>query len=84
MPPRLALTDAERERLPELLERFAALQHEFPLHAPPAEQAGWIRDRYAISVALTDNLITLLLFEHGVHRSLDQVRQDLAILREDS
>ncbi len=84
MPPRLTLTDAERELLPELLERFAALQHEFPRQASASDQAAWIRERYAINVTLTDNLITLLLFEHGVHRSLDQVRQDLAILREDT
>ena len=84
MPPRLTLTDDERELLPELLEQFAELQHQFPRRASAPEQAGWIRECYSVNVPLTDNLTTLLLFEHGVHRSLDQVRQDLAILREDT
>ena len=56
----------------------------FPAEADASTQAAWVRDQYSTESPLTLNLITLLLFEHGVHRSVDQVSRDLAILRKDS
>ena len=84
MPPRLRLTPEETELLPELLERFSLFRADFPSDASAAAQARWIRDHYSVDGPLSLNLVTLMLFEHGVHRSLDQVADDLAILREDS
>ncbi|MCY3922872.1 MAG: hypothetical protein OXG27_10825 [Chloroflexi bacterium] len=81
MPPRVRLTTEESERLPALLSRVAARRHGFPADADASVQASWIAERYADEAPLTTNLITLLLFEHGVHRSVDQVARDLAILR---
>ncbi len=74
----------EAARLPHLLTRVDALRDAFPGDAEAAVQAAWIRAHYADEQPPTLNLITLLLFEHGVHRSADQVSQDLAILREES
>ncbi|MCY3734576.1 MAG: hypothetical protein OXG42_09885 [Chloroflexi bacterium] len=84
MPPRVRLTNEETERLPSLLSLIDGRRHEFPGDAHPSVQAHWIADRYADESPLTINLITLLLFEHGVHRSVNQVSQDLAILPEDT
>lgn len=84
MPPRVRLTPAESEVLPRLLEQVAQRRQEFPSGGHPSEQASWIAQRYAGDAALSVNLITLLLFEHGVHRSADQVAQDLAILPQDT
>ena len=86
MPPRVRLSREEAELLPALLELVSSNAQEFPTAASPSVQASWIRERYARHAsgsALTLNLVTLLLFEHGVHRSVDQVRQDLAILTQD-
>lgn len=84
MPPRVRLSAEEAARLPALLGRVEALASEFPVNADAPTQASWIRERYSMDSPLTLNLITLLLFEHGVHRSVDQVSRDLAILREDT
>lgn len=84
MPPRVRLTAEESEQLPMLLSLVAERRNEFPLAAEPARQACWVAERYGANVPLTINLITLLLFEHGVHRSVDQVARDLAILRGDT
>lgn len=84
MPPRVRLSDDEAARLPTLLARVEALKSEFPAEADASTQAAWVRERYSTESPLTLNLITLLLFEHGVHRSVDQVSRDLAILRKDS
>lgn len=84
MPPRVRLSAEEAARLPDLLGRVEALRTGFPVAADPATQAAWISDRYSADSPLTLNLVTLLLFEHGVHRSVDQVTRDLAILREDA
>lgn len=81
MPPRVRLTTEESERLPTLLSLVEGRRHEFPDDADASLQVGWIAERYAGACPLTINLITLLLFEHGVHRSVDQVSRDLAILR---
>lgn len=84
MPPRVQLSPDEAERLPALLSRVETLRPEFPADAAPAEQAVWIQERYSDESPLSLNLVTLLLFEHGVHRSVDQVTRDLAILPEDT
>lgn len=81
MPPRVRLTTEESERLPALLSRVEGRRHEFPTDTDASIQVGWITECYAGGPPLTTNLITLLLFEHGVHRSVDQVSRDLAILR---
>ena len=84
MPPRVRLSADEIERLPALLSKVASMRSEFPAEADAAEQAAWIREQYSDGSPPTLNLVTLLLFEHGVHRSVDQVARDLAILREDA
>lgn len=84
MPPRVRLSTEEAERLPTLLGMVNALRSEFPSGADAAMQAAWIRETHSDGAPLTLNLVTLLLFEHGVHRSADQVAQDLAILPEES
>lgn len=84
MPPRVRLTAEEAARLPDMLARVDVLREKFPADASASAQAAWIRDRYDEGTPPTLNLITLLLFEHGVHRSADQVSQDLAMLREDN
>lgn len=84
MPPRVRLSAEDAARLPALLDRVDALRSDFPEQADAATQASWIRDCYSDDSPLSLNLVTLLLFEHGVHRSVDQVAQDLAILREES
>jgi len=84
MPPRVRLTPDETARLPALLTRVDALRAAFPVQAEASVQATWIRERYTDERPPSLNLITLLLFEHGVHRSADQVAQDLAMLREES
>ena len=67
-----------------LLSLVDGRRNEFPPGADASMQASWIAERYAGDSPLTINLITLLLFEHGVHRSVDQVSRDLAILRGDT
>lgn len=84
MPPRVRLTAEESARLPDMLAQVEILRSEFPADTDASVQAEWIRDRYDNGTPPTLNLITLLLFEHGVHRSADQVSQDLAMLREDT
>ena len=84
MPPRVRLSAEEAERLPALLDRVEALRSEFPVEADASAQASWVQARYVDDSPPTLNLVTLLLFEHGVHRSVDQVARDLAILPEDT
>ena len=84
MPPRVRLSAEEAERLPGLLDRVEALRSEFPAEADASAQASWVQAQYVDDSPPTLNLLTLLLFEHGVHRSVDQVARDLAILREDT
>ena len=84
MPPRVRLSAEETERLSGLLGMVDKLRSEFPADADAPTQASWVRDRYSGDTPLTLNLVTLLLFEHGVHRSVDQVAHDLAILRKDT
>lgn len=84
MPPRMRLSAEEAERLPTLIARVDSLRPDFPVDAHAGAQAAWIDQRYGSDAPLTLNLVTLLLFEHGVHRSVDQVAEDLTILREES
>ena len=83
MPPRVRLTAEESARLSSLLAGVADLRRSFPSEAEAPIQVAWIREQYTGDEPLTLNLITLLLFEHGVHRSVDQVSRDLAILPEE-
>ncbi len=82
MPPRVRLSDEEALRLPDLLARVEDARAQFPRRADPPQQAAWIRERYRGQDEMppTTPLIALLLFEHGVHRSVDQVAADLAML----
>ena len=83
MPPRVRLTADESSRLPTLLARVEESRDAFPSQAEVSIQLSWIQEHYSNDDPLSLNLITLLLFEYGVHRSVDQVAQDLAILRKD-
>ena len=83
MPPRIRLTADESARLPSLLSRVDESRSAFPSQADTSTQLSWIQEQYSDDDPLSLNLITLLLFEYGVHRSVDQVARDLAILRED-
>ena len=83
MPPRVRLTDDERERLPALLAAAALRADDFPAEAPPETQVAWLWRTYAAEEPLSVPLLTLLLFEHGPHRSADTVAQLLAAARAD-
>lgn len=77
MPPRVRLTPRETERLPALLGQVAANRSHFPARAEAPAQAAWAARVYAGGEPLSPGLIALLLFEHGVHRSPEQVERDL-------
>ena len=81
MPPRVQLTDDERERLPALLAAAAQRAHEFPGEATPEAQLAWLWRSYAAEEPLSVALLTLLLFEHGAHRSAETVAQQLEAAR---
>ena len=81
MPPRVRLTDDERERLPALLAAAAQRADEFPAEAPPEAQLAWLWRTYAADEPLSVPLLTLLLFEHGAHRSADTVARQLESAR---
>ena len=80
MPPRVQLTDDERERLPALLAA-AQRAHDFPGEAAPEAQLAWLWRTYAADEPLSVALLTLLLFEHGAHRSAETVAQQLEAAR---
>ena len=78
MPPRLRLSAEESAQLGPLLALVDERRAAFPREADGPEQAAWVARSYGgDAAALTNNLITLLLFEHGVHRSAAQVASDL-------
>ena len=81
MPPRVRLTDDERERLPALLAAAARRADEFPGEAAPEAQVAWLWRTYAAEEPLSVALLTLLLFEHGAHRSAETVARQLAAAR---
>ena len=81
MPPRVRLSDDERERLPALLAAAARRADEFPAEAAPEAQVAWLWRTYAAEGPLSVALLTLLLFEHGAHRSADTVGRQLAAAR---
>ena len=81
MPPRVQLSDDERERLPALLAAAAQRADEFPAEATPEAQLAWLWRAYAAEEPLSVALLTLLLFEHGAHRSADTVARQLEAAR---
>lgn len=81
MPPRVRLSDDERERLPALLAAAARRAGEFPSEATPEAQVAWLWRTYAAEEPLSVALLTLLLFEHGAHRSAETVARQLAAAR---
>ena len=81
MPPRVHLSDDERERLPALLAAAARRADEFPGEAAPEAQVAWLWRTYAADQPLSIPLLTLLLFEHGAHRSTETVARQLAAAR---
>ncbi len=85
MPPRIRLSRAESAQLGPLLALVDQRRPQFPADADGPAQATWIARTYAADAnSLSNNLITLLLFEHGVHRSAEQVAHDLRIHAERS
>ena len=81
MPPRVRLSNDERERLPALLAAAALRADEFPGEAAPEAQVAWLWRTYAADEPLSVALLTLLLFEHGAHRSAETVARQLAAAR---
>lgn len=81
MPPRVRLSDDERERLPALLAAAAQRAAEFPAEAAPEAQVAWLWRTYAAEQPLSVPLLTLLLFEHGAHRSAGTVARQLEAAR---
>ena len=81
MPPRVQLSDDERERLPALLAAVAQRAAEFPAEATPEAQLAWLWRAYTAEEPLSVPLLTLLLFEHGAHRSADTVARQLEAAR---
>ncbi len=83
MPPRLRLSREESAQLGALLAFVDERRAQFPSEADGPEQAGWVARVYADDAdSLSVNLITLLLFEHGLHRSVAQVSEDLRVYAE--
>ncbi len=82
MPPRVRLSSGEAARLPALLAAVAQHTADFPRSAPPEAQAAWVWNTYSSADnPLTAALLTLLLFEHGVHRSAETVARQLEAAR---
>ena len=79
MPPRVRLTEDEASRLPALLAATREQDAHFPREASAEAQVAWVAETYrANDQPLTVSLLTLLLFEHGVHRSAETVGRQLA------
>lgn len=82
MPPRVRLSAEERRRLPALLAAAQRQVAAFPYEASAEAQIAWLCRCYGSADApLTVPLLTLLLFEHGVHRSASTVRAQLEAAR---
>ena len=81
MPPRVRLSEEDRARLPALLAAVAGRAGEFPSEAAPEAQVAWLWRAYGKDGLLSVELLTLLLFEHGAHRSAETVAQELAAAR---
>ena len=82
MPPRVRLTDDEASRLPALLVATREQAAHFPSEASAEAQVAWVaRTHRANNEPLTVSLLTLLLFEHGVHRSAETVGRQVEAAR---
>lgn len=81
MPPRIRLSAEDQARLPALLALAAERAAEFPQDAAGEAQIAWLCRTYAAERPLSVPLLTLLLFEHGPHRSTETVAQELAAAR---
>ena len=81
MPPRVRLSTDDAQRLPALLAAVHARNLEFPSDAEPEAQLAWLCRAYGAERPLSVNLLTLLLFEHGAHRSAETVERQLEAAR---
>ena len=81
MPPRVRLSAEDQAQLPALLALAAERADEFPQDAAGDAQIAWLCRTYAAERPLSVPLLTLLLFEHGPHRSAETVAQELASAR---
>ena len=81
MPPRVRLSAEDNARLPALLAMVGERAGEFPREASGEAQVAWLWRTYGVERPLSVELLTLLLFEHGVHRSAETVERELASAR---
>lgn len=82
MPPRVRLSAEDNARLPALLAMVGERAGEFPREASGEAQVAWLWRTYgAAERPLSVELLTLLLFEHGAHRSAETVERELASAR---
>ena len=81
MPPRIRLSAEDQARLPALLAMTAERAAEFPQDETGEAQVAWLYCTYGTERPLSVPLLTLLLFEHGPHRSAETVAQELASAR---
>lgn len=81
MPPRVRLSAEDNARLPALLAMVPQRADEFPREAAGEAQVAWLWRAYAAERPLSVPLLTLLLFEHGAHRSAQTVERELASAR---
>lgn len=81
MPPRVRLSAEDNARLPALLAMVGERAGEFPRGAPGEAQVAWLWRAFAAERPLSVELLTLLLFEHGAHRSAQTVERELASAR---
>ena len=81
MPPRVRLSAEDNARLPALLAIVGERAGEFPCEASGEAQVAWLWRTYGAERPLSVPLLTLLLFEHGAHRSAQTVERDLEAAR---
>lgn len=81
VPPRVRLSEEDRARLPALLAAVAGRAGEFPGEAASEAQVAWLWRAYGEDEPLSVGLLTLLLFEHGAHRSAETVAGELEAAR---
>lgn len=81
MPPRVRLSEEESARLPALLAMVRERGEEFPREGSGEAQVAWLWRTYGAEQPLSVGLLTLLLFEHGAHRSAETVARELASAR---
>lgn len=81
MPPRVRLSEEDQQRLPALLAMVRERAEEFPGEGSGEAQVAWLWRVYGAERPLSVGLLTLLLFEHGAHRSAETVARELAWAR---